>query len=58
MFPKAIIHQYTKTRKIGRATLYKINQENIVAKQLIELYDKLILQETEKHLSKRLEIPV
>lgn len=33
-----------KTRKIGRATLYRINQNNLVAKQLIELYDKLILE--------------
>ena len=32
-----------KTRKIGRATLYKINQENIAVKQLVALYDKLIL---------------
>ena len=34
----------TKTRKIGRATLYKINQENQTAKQLIALYDNLLLQ--------------
>lgn len=36
-----------KTRKIGRATLYKINQQNETAKQLILLYDKLILQQLE-----------
>ncbi len=35
----------TKTRKIGRATLYKINQQNETAKQLILLYDKLILRQ-------------
>lgn len=34
-----------KTRKIGRATLYKINQTNEAAKQLIVLYDKLIIQQ-------------
>ncbi len=34
-----------KTRKIGRATLYKINQESFVAQQLIKLYDYLILEE-------------
>lgn len=34
-----------KTRKIGRATLYKINQQNEAVKQLITLYDKLILQQ-------------
>ena len=37
-----------KTRKIGRATLYKINQDNIVANGLIELYSKLILKRLEK----------
>lgn len=37
----------TKTRKIGRATLYKINQQNETAKQLITLYDKLILKQLE-----------
>ena len=30
-----------KTRKIGRATLYKLNQENDVVKQFVILYDKL-----------------
>ena len=34
-----------KTRKIGRATLYKINKKHRTAKQLIALYDELILQE-------------
>lgn len=33
-----------KTRKIGRATLYKINPNNFAAKQLIVLYDQLILE--------------
>ncbi len=33
-----------KTRKIGRATLYKINQNNIAVKELIKLYDNLILK--------------
>ena len=33
-----------KTRKIGRATLYKINQNNFAVKQLMELYDKLLLE--------------
>ncbi len=37
-----------KTRKIGRATLYKINQQNVTVKQLIGLYDHLILQELKK----------
>ncbi|HLC72221.1 MAG TPA: hypothetical protein VJH37_01430 [Candidatus Nanoarchaeia archaeon] len=34
-----------KTRKIGRATLYKINQESFVAQQLMKLYDHLILEQ-------------
>ncbi|HIG92883.1 TPA: hypothetical protein HA242_02455 [Candidatus Woesearchaeota archaeon] len=33
-----------KTRKIGRATLYKINQQNIAVKQLINLYDSLLIE--------------
>ena len=33
-----------KTRKIGRATLYKINQENVAVKRLIDLYDNLLLE--------------
>ncbi len=37
-----------KTRKIGRATLYKINQKNQTAKQLIMLYDSLILQQLDE----------
>lgn len=37
-----------KTRKIGRATLYKINRQNQAANQLLELYDNLILQEIDK----------
>ena len=34
-----------KVRKIGRATLYKINQENVLIKQLMKLYDNLILDQ-------------
>ena len=37
-----------KTRKIGRATLYKINQKNFAVKQLIELYDNLLLEKLSK----------
>lgn len=33
-----------KTRKIGRATLYKINQENVAVKQLVQLYNQLLLE--------------
>lgn len=44
-----------KTRKIGRATLYKINQENIMAKKLIELYDRLIMEKLDS--LERIEAP-
>ncbi len=49
-----------KTRKIGRATLYKINKDNFVAKQLIDLYDKLLLQNLENldGARKKLEAPI
>src|SRR3989344_3569051 len=33
-----------KTRKIGRATLYKINKGNMTVKQLMKLYDQLLLE--------------
>lgn len=48
-----------KTRKIGRATLYKINQDNVVAKQLTDLYDDLILQKLqamEKEQKKKIKV--
>jgi len=46
------------TREIGRAKLFKLNQENQAVKDLIKVYDTLLYQETEKHLSKKLEIAV
>ncbi|MBI4143959.1 hypothetical protein HY486_01800 [Candidatus Woesearchaeota archaeon] len=44
-----------KTRKIGRATLYKINQQNPVSGQLIALYDGLILQKLDE-MTEKVEI--
>ena len=49
-----------KTRKIGRATLYKINHENVAVQQLIALYDHLILEHLshiEKEAGKNIEVP-
>jgi len=46
-----------KTRKIGRATLYKINPENEMAKQLIILYNKL-LQQNLQQMEEKISIPV
>ncbi|MBI1968490.1 hypothetical protein HYS49_01125 [Candidatus Woesearchaeota archaeon] len=45
MIPKLVaIGIIVKTRKIGRATLYKINQENLVAQHFLALYDQLLLE--------------
>lgn len=44
-----------QTREIGRAKLFKLNEANPTVKELIRLYDTLLYQETEKHLSKEVE---
>ena len=43
-----------RSREIGRAKLFKLNVENKAVKELIRVYDTLLYQETEKHLSKKL----
>jgi hypothetical protein len=54
--PKLLeLEMIQKTRKIGRATLYKINKNNVISTQLIELYDKLLSKKIktlkqEKHI--------
>ena len=45
-----------KTRKIGRATLYKISKENSTTKQIITLYDNLILQKLNQ-MEQEVEVP-
>ncbi len=45
-----------KTRTIGRATLYKINVHNTTIKELIYLYDTLIIEAAQKHLAKPMEV--
>ncbi len=50
-----------KTRKIGRATLYRINQNNLAAKQLVGLYDDLLMEKLnnlEQHKKKKVEVSV
>ena len=50
-----------KTRKIGRATLYRINQNNIAVKELIKLYDNLILKklnQLEEQTKKKIAVEV
>ena len=44
------------TREIGRAKLFKLNEENNAVKRMINLFDTLLYQETEKHFSKKLSI--
>ena len=46
------------TREIGRAKLFKLNEENQAVKDMVRLYDTLLYQETEKYFSKELEITV
>jgi len=45
-----------KTRKIGRATLYRINPRNELAKMFIALYDKIILQQLDK-MEQKMQVP-
>ena len=44
------------TRKIGKAKLYKLNEENQAVKKLIELHKQLLEQETEAYFSKSKKI--
>ena len=46
------------TREIGRAKLFKLNEENPAVKKLIKLYDTLLYLETEKYFSKKVEVAV
>lgn len=45
------------TRVIGKAKLYKLNKENFIIKKLIEIDDKLMLEDLKKR-SKKQEIEV
>ena len=46
------------TREIGRAKLFKLNEENPAVKELIKFYDTLLYQHTEKHLSKSILVKI
>jgi len=49
IFPKLIKYNIViKTREIGRAKLYKINEKSEIAKYFISLYDTIIMQELNK----------
>ncbi len=39
------------TREIGKAKLYKLNEDNPAVKELIDVYKKLLVQETENYFS-------
>lgn len=55
IFPKFIKNNMvTKTRLIGRAQLYKINYKNESIKKLIELFNKLMINELEAIENKQL----
>lgn len=46
------------TREIGRAKLFKLNEENPAVEELIKFYDTLLYQHTEKHLSKKVVVKI
>lgn len=46
------------TREIGKAKLYKLNEDNPAIKGLIDVYKKLLVQETENYFSKEVCIKV
>ena len=46
------------TRDIGRAKLFRINEENKAVKELIRVYDTLLYQETEKRLREKVVMKV
>ena len=49
IFNSLIESEFIKfTRTIGKTKLYKINQENVVAKELIRIFDLLTKEENKK----------
>lgn len=55
-------HEFVKykivapTREIGKAKLFKLNEENPAVKELIEVYKRLLHQETENYFAKRVKL--
>ena len=45
-----------QTREIGKAKLFKLNEENPAVIKLIELYKKLLEQETENYFTKKVKL--
>ncbi len=46
------------TREIGKAKLFKLNEENPAVKELIEMYKRLLQQETENYFGKEEKVKV
>ena len=46
------------TREIGRAKLFKLNEENPAVEKLVKLYDTLLYLENEKYFTKKVEAVV
>ena len=46
------------TREIGKAKLFKLNEENSAVMGLIEVYKKLLQQETENYFTKKIKVKV
>ena len=44
------------TREIGNAKLFKLNEENEAVVKLIEVYNKLLVQETQNYFAKHAAI--
>lgn len=44
------------TREIGKAKLFKLNEENEAVLRLIEVYKKLLEQETENYFNKHTKV--
>tara|TARA_Y100000031_G_scaffold132190_1_gene153040 strand:+ start:6951 stop:7181 length:231 start_codon:yes stop_codon:yes gene_type:complete len=44
------------TREIGKAKLFKLNEENPAVNELIGVYKKLLQQETEDYFSKKIKV--
>ena len=46
------------TREIGKAKLFKLNEKNPAVIELIDVYKKLLQQETEDYFTKKIKIKV
>jgi len=51
---KIIVH----TRIIGKAKLFKLNENNLKIKKLVEIYDMLVVDSLRKHSKKKVEVSV